>query len=69
LLGCSTPISDDENFDETNDNRALQQHEEPSYSVPKRLADLRNQLSNKQYALTAAKEASAFDETVCIYSK
>jgi hypothetical protein len=42
LLGWSTPVSDDENFDETNDNRALQQHEEPSYSVPKRLADLRN---------------------------
>jgi hypothetical protein len=69
LLGWSTPISGDENFDETDDNRTLQQQEEPSQSVPKRLADLRNQLSNKQYALTAAKEASAFDETVCIYSE
>jgi hypothetical protein len=58
----------EENFDDTDDNRTLQQHEsaneEPSQSVPKRLADLRNQLSNKQYALTAAKEASTFDATV-----
>ncbi|CAF4379375.1 unnamed protein product, partial [Rotaria sp. Silwood2] len=68
LLGWSTPISADENDDHTDDNRILQQSEltteEPSESVPKRLADLRNQLSNKQYALTAAKEASTFDTTV-----
>ncbi|CAF1020929.1 unnamed protein product [Rotaria sp. Silwood1] len=68
LLGWSTPISADENDDDTDDNRILQQselaNEEPSESVPKRLADLRNQLSNKQYALTAAKEASTFDATV-----
>ncbi len=68
LLGWSTPMPSEENFDDTDDNRTLQQHEsaneEPSQSVPKRLADLRNQLSNKQYALTAAKEASTFDATV-----
>jgi hypothetical protein len=73
LLGWSTPISADENYDESDDNRTSQQPEsateEPSQSVPKRLADLRNQLSNKQYALTAAKEGSIFDATVCIHHR
>ncbi|CAF0812826.1 unnamed protein product [Rotaria sordida] len=68
LLGWSTPISADENYEDTDDNHILQQseltNEEPSESVPKRLADLRNQLAIKQYALTAAKEASTFDATV-----
>ncbi|CAF4263433.1 unnamed protein product, partial [Adineta steineri] len=68
LLGWSTPISADENYDESDDNRTTQRPEspteEPSQSVPKRLADLRNQLANKQYALTAAKEGSTFDATV-----
>ncbi len=68
LLGWSTPISPDESFDEPDDNRTIQPpespNEEPSQSVPKRLADLRNQLSNKQYALTAAKDASTFDKIV-----
>ncbi|CAF1078838.1 unnamed protein product [Adineta steineri] len=68
LLGWSTPISADENYDESDDNRTSQRPEspteEPSQSVPKRLADLRNQLANKQYALTAAKEGSTFDATI-----
>jgi hypothetical protein len=69
LLGWTTPSSAEENYDDTDDHRTNQQNDEPSQSVPKRLADLRNQLSNKQYALTAATEASTFDETVCIYFK
>lgn len=69
LFGWSDPIAADENFEESDENRTSQSSEssveEPSQNVPKRLADLRNQLSNKQYALTAAKEAATFDETVC----
>ena len=72
LLGWSTPLSADENYDDIDPNRTLQSsestNEEPSQNVPKRLADLRNQLSNKQYALSAARKASTFDETVDIYS-
>ena len=68
LLGWSTT---DESYDDTDPNYLLQRSEssndEPSQSVPKRLADLRSQLSNKQYALMAAKEASTFDETVHTY--
>ncbi|CAF1252805.1 unnamed protein product [Adineta ricciae] len=69
LLGWSTPITADENYDESNESRASSQqadalNEEPSQSVPKRLADLRNQLENKQYALTAAKEGATFDATI-----
>ncbi|CAF2040918.1 unnamed protein product [Rotaria magnacalcarata] len=69
LLGWSTPLTADENYDETDgSNSMLQQSElateDTSESVPKRLANLRNQLSIKQYALTAAKEASTFDGTV-----
>ena len=72
LLGWSTPTTADENYDESDESRASSQqadalNEEPSQSVPKRLADLRNQLENKQYALTAAKEGATFDATVRIY--
>lgn len=68
LLGWSNSVSANENFDETDENRSLQSpevlSEESSQTVPKRLADLRNQLANKQYALTAAQEASTFDSKV-----
>lgn len=71
LLGWSNSM--DENFDETDENHSLQSPEvlveESSQNVPKRLADLRNQLENKQYALTAAQEASTFDSKVrCEFS-
>ncbi len=73
LFGWSDPISADENFEDIDENRTSQlvesANEEPTQNVPKRLADLRNQLSNKQYALTAAKEAATFDETVCFNLK
>jgi hypothetical protein len=68
LFGWTDPIAADENFEDGDENRTSQSSEstteEPAQNVPKRLADLRNQLSNKQYALTAAKEAATFDETV-----
>lgn len=70
LLDWTTPVSADENYDDSDDNRMLQQpdshNEESAESVPKRLADLRSQLSNKKNALIAAKEASTFDSGVCI---
>ena len=68
LLGWSTPGTADEHDDEVQENRDLANteasSEEPSQSVPKRLADLRDQLANKQYALAAARDASIFDQRV-----
>lgn len=68
LLGWSTPGTTDEHDDEVQENRDLTNteasNEEPSQSVPKRLADLRDQLANKQYALAAARGASIFDQRV-----
>lgn len=65
-FGWSTPISSEENFEELESNRQAPDSpsEEPSQSVPKRLADLRTQLATKRNALAALKEASTFDEKV-----
>ena len=73
LFGWSEPVSPDVNFEDSDESRTSQSseasNEELSQNVPKRLADLRNQLSNKQYALTAAKEAGTFDEKVSFNSR
>jgi hypothetical protein len=68
LLGWSTPLSADENDDEREESRVIVTGEsitdETVQCVPKRLADLRVHLANKQYALSAAKEAATFDQEV-----
>ena len=63
LLDWVTPTSIDES-DEPIVSEESSTLEETSQMVPKRLADLRNQLANKQYAYEAAKNASVFEEKV-----